>query len=118
MRVSEAPNGKVSVSVTDTSQNSPQEGNSLQALIKMIEKHENYSNLDGWLAKNEFVTQYKSEILSKLIDLPAEVQEPEQNAFFRPIPRDRVNPDLFGGGMGGQPAFRPQQPAQPLFGAN
>lgn len=56
MRVSEAPNGKVSVSITDTSQSSPQEDNTLQALIKMIEKHENYSNLDSWLAKNEFVT--------------------------------------------------------------
>lgn len=73
MRISEAPNGKLSVSFTDTSLSSPQEQeNNLQSLIKMIEKHKNYSDLDSWLAKHEFIKQYKSEILSKIIDLPAE----------------------------------------------
>ena len=58
MRVSEAPNGKVSVTISDTSQASPQE-NHLQVLVPMIEGQQDFNNIDGWLASHELVKKYK-----------------------------------------------------------
>ena len=47
MRVSELPNGKIEVHTQDVSDDSVD----LKSYLKMIEKHDTYSNLDSWLTK-------------------------------------------------------------------
>ena len=48
----------------------------LEAFLKMIEKLDEFNDLDKWLPKTEFIIEYKKQILSKIIDLPVE-QQPE-----------------------------------------
>ena len=71
MRIRELPNNNLEVQMMDTHDSSSNEIK-LESIIKMIEKHENYNNLDAWLPKTPFLAQYKKDVLCKILDLPAD----------------------------------------------
>ena len=58
MRVREVPNGNIEVQMGDTPDSSSKEIK-LEAFLKMIEKLDEFNDLDKWLPKTEFIIEYK-----------------------------------------------------------
>lgn len=72
LRVHELPNGIVEVQMQSVGAD---EAIDHRSFVKMIEKHDDYNNLDKWLPKEEFTKQYKNEVLGKVVGLPEEKVE-------------------------------------------
>jgi hypothetical protein len=70
MSVREMPNGQVEVELSIAG------GAKEKKQIKMIDRHESYSNLDSWLAQSEFLKEYK-QMLAKFTAVK-DLEEPRR----------------------------------------